>query len=172
MLFFIKIPLLHFFVVTIIKSVIKQFLWLAGVQMSYFVSKIRHLGRPPFLQSYILCEPGSRCRESRCPTLFPKLDISTPVATVLYTVRYRGSRCRGSKFRGSRCRGSRCRGSRCRGSRCRGSRCRGSRCRGSRCRGSRCRGSRCRGSRCPIPLFRKAVKVGYILKFIKFTYSS
>ena len=33
---------------------------------------------------------GSRCRGSRCPTLFPKLDVSTPVATVLYTVRYRG----------------------------------------------------------------------------------
>ena len=26
---------------------------------------------------------------------FPKLDISTPVSTVLYTVQYQGSRCRG-----------------------------------------------------------------------------
>ena len=56
---------------------------------------------------------GSRCRGSRCPTLFPKLDIWTPASTVLYTVQYRGSRCRGSRCRGSRCRGSRCRGSRC-----------------------------------------------------------
>ena len=85
--------------------------------MSYFVSKIGHLD--PRFYSYIYCvNRGSRCRGSRCPTLFPKLDISTPVATVLYTVRYRRSR-----FRVSRCRGSRCRGSRCRGSRCRGSRC-------------------------------------------------
>ena len=40
---------------------------------------------------------GVQCR---CPTLFPKLDISTPVSTVLYTAQYRGSRCRGSRRRG------------------------------------------------------------------------
>ena len=67
--------------------------------MSYFVSKIGHLD--PRFYSLIYCtNRGSRCRGSRCPTLFPKLDISTPVAAVLYIVRYRGSRCRGSRCRG------------------------------------------------------------------------
>ena len=127
--------------------------------MSYFVSKIRHLD--PRFYSLIYCaNRGSRCRGSRCPTLFPKLEISTPVATVLYTVRYRGSRCRGS----------RCRGSRCRGSRCRVSRCRLSRCRFSRCRGSRCRGPDVGGPDVRFPFLEQAVKVGYISKFIKFTY--
>ena len=80
--------------------------------MSYFVSKIGHLD--PRFYSLIYCAiPGVQMSGSRCPTLFPKLDIWTPASTVLYTVQYRGSRCRGSRCRGSRCRGSRCRGSRC-----------------------------------------------------------
>ena len=57
--------------------------------MSYFVSKIGHLD-PVSTVLYTVLYQGSRCRGSRCPTLFPKLDIWTPASTVLYTVQYRG----------------------------------------------------------------------------------
>ena len=53
--------------------------------MSYFVSKIGHLD--PRFYSLIYCAiPGVQMSGSTCPTLFPKLDIWTPVSTVLYTV--------------------------------------------------------------------------------------
>ena len=53
--------------------------------MSYFVSKIGHLD--PRFYSLIYCAiPGVQMSGSRCPTLFPKLDIWTPVSTVLCTV--------------------------------------------------------------------------------------
>ena len=53
--------------------------------MSYFVSKIGHLDSVSAVLYTVLYQ-GSRCRGSRCPTLFPKLDIWPPVSTVLYTV--------------------------------------------------------------------------------------
>ena len=56
-----------------------------GVQMSNFGNKVGHLD--PRFYSLIYCAiPGVQMSGSRCPTLFPKLDIWTPVSTVLYTV--------------------------------------------------------------------------------------
>ena len=72
---------------------------------------------PVYTVLYTVLYQGSKCRGSRCPTLFPKLDIWTPVSTVLYTV-IPGVQMSGVQMSGSRCRGFRCRGSRCRGSRC------------------------------------------------------
>ena len=136
--------------------------------MSYFVFKIRHLGRPPFLQSYILCELGVQMSGVQMSYFVSKIGHIDPRCYSLIYCAILGVQMSGVPNVG----GPDVGGPDVGGQDVGGPDVGGLDVGGPDVGGPDVGGPDVGGPDVRFLFLEQAVKVGYILKFIKFTYSS